>query len=167
MKNIIINYIKEKIYYVAIKRKSKIFCIFNFHQITPEFDNRYHAIGTWTQLDYFKKQLNLIKKHFQIISLCDGIGMMEKYKLNGRYAAITFDDGDASLGKYVLPFLEKETIPATFFINSSYIENGKHDWLSIYRFMQNDYKMQEYLTKDIKQNTGKIRDTLDSKLYNK
>jgi peptidoglycan/xylan/chitin deacetylase (PgdA/CDA1 family) len=163
-----IQYFKELASSVNKKNKHSL-TVFNYHQIIKNFDPRFHNRGNVTQDIYFEKQIKTIKKMFHLISLEDGINMLEKGKIDQRSAAITFDDGDISLKNNALPILEKYNVPATFFINSAYLQSPiKACWFHVYQYILNsgDDK-KKHLTNEMNLAAAKLRHTMDSEYYRK
>lgn len=111
--------------------------IFNFHQVSAVFDPSTQIPGTWTCLSVFEDSMKYIKQEFTLLPLKDALDRSESGQLTGRNAAITFDDGDVSL-QTVLPILTVLGIPATFFINSAYLENQTADFVRILNLFQNE-----------------------------
>lgn len=105
--------------------------IFNWHQVTPFFNELVHHTHTWTELEHFKNEILNISNEYKILPLYDAINRLKKGSLTGRYAAFTFDDGDASLSTQVVPLLESLNLPATFFINTAYLEKQTSYWFPI------------------------------------
>jgi len=147
-----------------VKRVNHI-AIFNFHQLSDVFDNKYHNRGTWTQINFFEQQILWLKKNYKIITLEDAITMANKNLIDDKYACITFDDGDKSILN-AMTILDKHNIPATFFINSGYLNNKMAGWFHVYQYIENTPKYNHLLTADIKQNIKYLRATDDIKLYN-
>lgn len=114
----IIRKIKKK----YAKRFRKPIEVFLFHAVTDEYDEKRNMLMDWSQTDDFKKHIRALKRRYVFISL------EEAYrKLNSRsprwrrYAALTCDDGFSSVLD-VLPFLKKEGIPVSLFINPKYLD---------------------------------------------
>ena len=71
----------------------------------------------------FSWQVQVLKQHYNVISLYELISFVKKGNLNNnRYAAITFDDGFKSNYKIAYKILQKLNIPATFYISPGYID---------------------------------------------
>ncbi len=88
----------------------------------------YHRINDWSSdtlvipPERFRRQINFLKRRYQIVSLKDIIaaqkaGLAQKERL----AAITFDDGYFDNYRYAYPILEESGCTATFFLTVSYI----------------------------------------------
>ena len=109
-------------------RKNGLYC-FNYHRIgdctlTPFDPNIYSC----TVLQ-FKKQLQFIKKYFQVITLDEALLLTEnKLPLNKRYALITFDDGYIDNYEEAYPVLKEEGISAVFFIPTDYVDSNLIPW---------------------------------------
>ncbi|HRN41610.1 MAG TPA: polysaccharide deacetylase family protein [Vicingus sp.] len=73
----------------------------------------------------FEKDLDYLTKNFKPISLAELIALKKNgFKTSENYFHITFDDGLSELYNVVAPILLKRKIPATFFINTDFIDNN-------------------------------------------
>ena len=95
--------------------------VFNYHQIGKTFNASEQTKGTYTQSDFFEEQMLWLKNNYTIVSLEEGLAKMYDNALQGECVAITFDDGDKS-NLEAMEILKRHNIPATFFINSAYLE---------------------------------------------
>ena len=75
------------------------------------------------RLDEFKQKVQKMQQDgVKFISLTEAYNKITNDKFrNRKYAVLTFDDGNASL-KEILPWLEKQHIPVTLFINGKYLD---------------------------------------------
>lgn len=114
----------------------RVFCL---HHVCEQFDADAMYACDWMALDEFKQKIIALRRQgYQFISLTDAYEYLKKdWFRRKKYAVLTFDDGYKSL-KEVLPWLEKQKIPATLFINGKYLD-GKS-----YRETPNE----QYLTHD-------------------
>lgn len=114
----------------------RVFCL---HHVTKEFDPETMHECDWMQIDEFKnKVMSLQQSGVKFISLTEAHEKLQHDCFRcKKYAVLTFDDGWASL-KDVLPWLEKQHIPAALFINGKYLD-GKS-------YRNNPHE--KYLTKD-------------------
>ncbi|MBL4899037.1 MAG: polysaccharide deacetylase family protein [Colwellia sp.] len=114
--------------YKWLTRKNGLYC-FNYHRIgdctlTPFDPNIYSC-----SVEQFKKQLQFIKKHFQVITLDEALLLAEnKLPLNKQYALITFDDGYIDNYEEAYPVLKEEKISAVFFIPTDYVNSDLIPW---------------------------------------
>lgn len=113
-----------------------VFCL---HHVSNAFDAESMNRGDWMQIDNFKRKVLALRQNgVEFISLSKAYTKITNDKFrNHKYAVLTFDDGYASL-KEILPWLEKQKIPVTLFINGKYLD-GKS-----YRKNPNE----KYLTKE-------------------
>lgn len=99
--------------------RSGIYC-FNFHQVAEVFDPRNHMRGTFISMRTFERCIKHFKTDFDILSVSAAIELQRSKLHKGKYACITFDDGDAGI-ENVIEYLVSEAVPASFFLNSAYI----------------------------------------------
>lgn len=114
----------------------RVFC---FHHVCTECDVESMNKGDWMQIDDFKRKvLTLRENGAEFISLTEAYNKITNDKWrNNKYAVLTFDDGYTSL-KEILPWLEKQHIPVTLFINGKYLDGKSY---------RNNPK-EQYLTKE-------------------
>ena len=138
--------------------------IFNYHQISEKFDPRYHSPGTFTTVNQFKDEVKKLKKRYPIISLEEAANQLKSSNITNNFACITIDDGDYSIATSA-EILHEQDIPATFFINSAYIDNQETVWYRVISFLENSSKHRKLLSDEIRQKSKMLRKTDDSKLY--
>lgn len=151
---------------VSRQKRDNQFVVFNYHQVGEKMDAKYHNPGNFTLIDFFEEQILWLNKNYTVITLEEAIKKANENKIDGKYACITFDDGDKSIID-AMSVLEKHNIPATFFINSGYLDNRSACWFHIYQYMKNAQKYHKYLDDDIEQNIKYLRATDDIELYDK
>ena len=99
--------------------------VFLFHQVSDAFDPATMKSGDWSQTDQFKANVGKLSARYSWVTLDKAYGMMSKDRIRlRRYAALTSDDGWASL-KNILPWLNERKIPVTLFVNPGYFD-GRH-----------------------------------------
>jgi len=150
---------------ISLNNRNDHFIVFNYHQVGKDLDKKYHNLGNFTQLDFFENQILCLKKNYKVITLEEAIKKANQNNIDGKYACITFDDGDKSIIN-AMNILEKYNVPATFFINSGYLNNKLACWFHIYQYIKNSPKYQKYLSEDIEHNIKYLRNTDNPKLYN-
>ncbi|MCB9363028.1 MAG: polysaccharide deacetylase family protein [Flavobacteriales bacterium] len=72
----------------------------------------------------FKEDLDFLLENYKPISLLQLIEITQnRTKLSENYFHLTFDDGLKELATIVAPILKEKNIPATFFINTDFLDN--------------------------------------------
>lgn len=98
----------------------RVFC---FHHVSDVYDPLTMWKCDWTQIEEFKRNIiHLQKKGFRFISMSEAQQHLrhDTFRFN-RYIVLTADDGYKSMLN-ILPWLEKNQIPITLFINAHYME---------------------------------------------
>ena len=99
--------------------------VFVFHQVSDALEPETMWECDWTQTDLFKQKISALKKRYTFISLPEVQEHLTKDRLRfRRYAALTADDGWASLAN-ILPWLVEQKVPVTLFLNPSCLD-GLH-----------------------------------------
>lgn len=96
----------------------------------------YHTLGpdrggvdAWTvlRMEDFRRQVDFLRAHYDIVDL--DAALASDPALGGRpRAVISFDDGEAGLHRYLLPFVESEQLPVTVYVATGQIETGAAYW---------------------------------------
>jgi len=73
----------------------------------------------------FAWQMELLARHFTVLSLSDAIEGMQQGSLPSRSVCITFDDGYADNFTNAFPILKSFGLPATFFVASGFLNGGR------------------------------------------
>jgi peptidoglycan/xylan/chitin deacetylase (PgdA/CDA1 family) len=76
--------------------------------------------------DAFADQIRFCKSHLDIITPKDLPQVVSSQK--GRYALITFDDGYRDNYESAFPILKAESVPATFFVASGFLDAPRLAW---------------------------------------
>lgn len=98
--------------------------VLTYHGVSKTGRNDFNS--RFISANYFEKQINYFKKHFNLVSVADVFSRnLDPLKLN---VALTFDDGYANNYKNVLPVLEKYGAPASFYITGAQNENADIIW---------------------------------------
>lgn len=121
--------------------------IIMYHRVLDEKDtglpDGYTKANSVTHISKFLEQIHLFKKRYTIINLNDAIEYLQKRK---RYkkcpCVITFDDGYIDHYKNVFPILQRNNVPATFFIIGDCIAGTKKiRWLDKYYYILHNAKL--------------------------
>ena len=101
-----------------------------YHLVFPDSTppSTYNA-GDVLRLADYKRHMLWLKKHFEIISLQEYLHVLPQSPARLRKKiALTFDDGYRSTLELVLPFLEEQQIPATFFLTTAHLIKEELLW---------------------------------------
>ena len=117
----------EKIRRKWIKLRLEPIRVFCLHHVCEHFDADAMYACDWMALDELKKKINELRNQgYQFISITDAYEHLKKDKFRcKKYAVLTFDDGYKSLMK-VLPWLQKQQISVTLFINGKYLDGKSY-----------------------------------------
>lgn len=102
--------------------------------VTNEESEHFNQLYPIKTVEEFKSDLDFLLKHFKPISLDELIELNKSGKRPKKNCFhLTFDDGLKELYTIVAPILKEKKIPATFFINTDFIDNQQ----LFYRFKAN------------------------------
>ncbi len=131
-----------------------------YHTVSNTYLPHIKHLYNYRNTTDFKNELDFYLKHFTPISLSDLIN--KNYKQNKNYFFLSFDDGLREVNDVIAPILIKKGIPATFFINTSFIDNK----VLFYKFKAS-LILDAYLNKNkIKDNTINKLDIFNNKYTN-
>jgi peptidoglycan/xylan/chitin deacetylase (PgdA/CDA1 family) len=149
-------------------KQTNFLAIVNWHQITPVFDPDRQNKNIWTPLEKFETGIDYLASEFKTLPLYEAINRLKQGSLRGPCVSLTFDDGDVSLAEYILPLLRRRNLPATFFINTAYMERPQSCWVPILSYLQNDldrYRSAGF-SAALESKALQLRQTKDSTFYN-
>ncbi|MEE2640988.1 MAG: polysaccharide deacetylase family protein [Planctomycetota bacterium] len=99
----------------------------NRYPVSILFYHRVHDRhpNPWTiSTEGFQQQIDCLRKHFDIVSLAEAQNRIRTG--NSRpTVSLTFDDGYADNSLTVIPYLVRNQIPATYFVNNENVLSGK------------------------------------------
>jgi peptidoglycan/xylan/chitin deacetylase (PgdA/CDA1 family) len=155
-------------HFAAIKWKrfhKDFLVVFNWHQVSPTFNPGREHEYTWTKLADFETEMDYLAAEFTILPLPEAIERLSQGSLRGACASLTFDDGDASMSEHVWPLLRGRNLPATFFINSAYLDGRRSYWFPISVYLS-AHEESNPSSAELKEWALQLRRTDDPKLYN-
>ncbi|MCB2220088.1 MAG: polysaccharide deacetylase family protein [Bacteroidetes bacterium] len=99
--------------------------------------------------------------------MSEGIEQIKKGKLKGTQVSISFDDGDISIEDFLVPLLKKHKIPATFFINTAYLNGDLRGyWYNIYNYLLHGNEKQQQVVQSMTPFYDVLRNTSNMEQYN-
>lgn len=97
----------------------------------------YHAVTrtplkvhNWCFVDEssFRSQMRYLKKHFEVISLSEGVEQMRNGRIRRPTVVITFDDGFQNNYDVAFPILHEAGLPATIFLTTALVNTDDTVW---------------------------------------
>ncbi len=81
------------------------------------------------RLDDFAGYIDVLRRHFRLISLTEAVEMLSGYKpLSARSLVLTFDDGYLNNATHVWPILQQFNAPAVFFVPTGFMNGERLFW---------------------------------------
>jgi len=103
--------------------------VFNYHRIGERSESLFDPTVFSCSESEFEEHLIYLQEHFTIISTNELVELSQNdASINKRYAVITFDDGYRDNYTIAYPLLKKYGMPATFFVATDYLSNGRLAW---------------------------------------
>jgi peptidoglycan/xylan/chitin deacetylase (PgdA/CDA1 family) len=100
--------------------------VLNYHRVGDSSRSRYDR-GLWSATaEGFDAQVAFLKENCDVIGVNDIADALRRP--NGRYVAITFDDGYLDNHDIALPVLRYRRVPAAFFIATGFIDRKLLPW---------------------------------------
>lgn len=127
MKKVILNFIYNGILsrnIVLPFAKNNRF-VFLLHDVSAKNYLHHHSVYS-TKIEVFQQMILWMQKHFKLVSLDDITDENYLVDYPKNLATIVFDDGFYSVKEIVFPFLSKQDIPFTIFVNQTAIQEN---WL--------------------------------------
>ncbi len=95
-----------------------------YHVVSDEPKAHYDGLYPIKSVAEFTAELDFLVKYFKPISLTELIALKKEGKrISEKCFHLTFDDGLKELYTIVAPILREKNIPATFFINTDFMDN--------------------------------------------
>jgi len=95
-----------------------------YHRVLPAPASGRGGLVTAEQ---FEGQMRVVCEHFSPLPLSEAVERLRKRSLPPRAACVTFDDGYADNATIALPILQRQGVPATFFVATDYLD-GRVMW---------------------------------------
>jgi peptidoglycan/xylan/chitin deacetylase (PgdA/CDA1 family) len=100
--------------------------VLNYHRVGDGSRSVFDR-GLWSSsADAFADQVRFCKAHFDVIAPGDLPEVLARRR--GRYIMITFDDGYRDNYEVVFPIVKSESVPATFFVTTGFIDCPRVPW---------------------------------------
>ena len=100
--------------------------VLNYHRVGQAGASPFDR-GVWsTDAGAFAEQIRFCKSHLDVITPDDLPRALAGRR--GRYALITFDDGYRDNHDVAFPILKAESVPATFFVATGFIDTPRVPW---------------------------------------
>lgn len=100
--------------------------VLNYHRVGDSSGSLFDR-GLWSSsVEAFADQVRFCRTHFDVIAPGDLPHVLTRGR--GRYILITFDDGYRDNYDVVFPIVKSESIPATFFVATGFIDSPRVPW---------------------------------------
>lgn len=82
----------------------------------------------------FREQLRILKRHFRIVTLAELSDRLQSEALEPGLAVITVDDGYEDFYRLAFPILQREGVPATFFVTTGFVDRQQWLWPDVLEY---------------------------------
>ena len=115
--------------YKTLFRNSSHCVIFVYHRVCPLAEILSFERELTVTHEAFEKQISYLRKAYTPISLSQLLKSLKgEIILPGNSVVVTFDDGYRDNYDYAFPILKAYDVPATIFLTTGFIENGRFCW---------------------------------------
>lgn len=95
-----------------------------YHMVSDEDVPHVKHLYTFRNTKEFKDDIDYFLRHYSPVSLSDLLDCINKNQsLHENSFLLTFDDGFREIYDVVVPILKEKGVPATFFLNSNFLDN--------------------------------------------
>lgn len=102
-----------------------------YHMVSDDVKIHIKHLYAHKSVKMFEKDIDFLARKFSPISLYDLLDLLRaKNPIPKKCFLLTFDDGFSEMQNIVAPILIRKGIPATFFINSAFIDNKELCYLN-------------------------------------
>ncbi|MFL1465513.1 polysaccharide deacetylase family protein [Marinobacter sp. HN1S83] len=109
--------------------------ILMYHRITEDPE------GEGIPVEQFKRQVEIIKKHFNPLTLRELMTAHEEGRVPKHAVCVTFDDGYADFAELAFPILKRAGVPATLFVTTGFVNGDLWLWPDEIRYIVNKTKV--------------------------
>ena len=82
-------------------------------------------------VDAFRSQMRHLSRNFKVVSLTDAVRLIHENSIKEPTVVITFDDGYQNNFDLALPILEEESLPATIFLATLFVDSDTTIWTGL------------------------------------
>lgn len=101
-----------------------------YHSVSDDKDARYLDPRFRMSPACFRRQMQFLSGHRRVVSLSDLVSEIARgAPIDPGTVVITFDDGYRDNCTVAVPILQELGLPATFFLATRYVEDGKPQWV--------------------------------------
>ena len=131
--------------------------IFYYHMVSDENVHHVRNLYPYKNVLAFKRDINFLLNNFEPIDLSDLLQAINNDRpFKKRSFLLTFDDGFSEMYDVVRPILLEKGVPATFFINSDFIDNKGMCYQNKASVILEKLKSQAFYDEKIKKNVDQI-----------
>lgn len=120
-------------------------CILTYHRILETHDP---LLDSEPDIHAFRWQMEVLARCFHVMPLHEAIAALAENRVPPRAVCVTFDDGYRTIHELALPVLKEFNIPATVFVTTGHMENGRmwNDRIidALRNFPGNELDLQEF-----------------------
>ena len=109
-----------------------------YYHMVSDRNHAYYFNDKSISVDQFVKQIGILKKFFDVISLNEALMMLKSGQPLFNKLVITFDDGFRECSTVVAPILLEESVTATFFLIGNCLNNNDLMWRNKLLILQNN-----------------------------
>ncbi len=149
-------------------REDPALIVLTYHEVSGPGGLAVRYPGTDIHVDDFRRHLDWVTQRYPIVSLSEGIKGVRDGSLGSASVAISFDDGRSGIETYAYPVLKDLDIPATAFVNASYLDDEDVNWaIKVLYLQQKGYtsKVRDFFGVEGENLVKQLRLVTDRRVY--